>query len=157
MFFFLISSTFSLSYVCDYPQLPQGSTHYLYKEESLPIVKWLPKYSYCYDKGDPTIYSDAGKLKCEYSRGICIWQDESCIQTLRPNDWVQECESLLENNELSMELDNGRIKTQPPKEVVPKEQVPEQTTAPNGMPSAKVSSALRYGLSTSLVIILFFQ
>jgi hypothetical protein len=150
MFFFLISSAASLAYVCDYPQLPQGSTHYLYKEESLPIVKWLPKSSYCHDKGNPSFYSDAGKLKCEYSRGICIWQDEKCIETLRPNDWIQECESLLENNELSMELDNGRIKTQPPKEVVPKEQVSEQTTSPNPVPSSPVSSSSRYFLSAPL-------
>ena len=148
MFFFLISSASSLSYVCDYPNLPQGSTHYLYKEELLPIVKWLPKFSYCHDKGDPSIYSDAGKLKCEYSRGICIWQDEQCIQTLRPNDWIQECESLLENNDLSMELDNGRIKTEPPKETIQG----EQTTPPNPGPSSPVSSASRQGLYYTLVL-----
>lgn len=75
---------------------------------------------YCKDKGDSSIYIDAGQPKCEYSRGICKWDSGVCIETLRVNDDMQVCIDLLEENTLSDELDNGRIKpASPPQETPP--------------------------------------
>lgn len=117
--FLLFSFVSALSYVCDYPEFELGKTHYLYKEEILPVVKWLAKYEYCRAKGDTSVYADAGQPKCEYSRGICFWADEGratgCYETFRENDSLEECQALLANNALaaSGELDNGRLANAP--------------------------------------------
>lgn len=105
------TSTNALSYVCNYDIFPPSYTHYLYKEEDEPIVKWLPKESYCKDKGNTAIYIDAGQAKCEYSRGICKWDYEAntCIDTSPPNDSQQTCIDLLQQNTLSDQLDNDRL------------------------------------------------
>lgn len=108
MFFLLFPFCLSLSYVCSYPEFSLGDSNYLYKEELVDVVKWLDKFEYCRAKGDTSVYSDAGKAKCEYSRGICYW-DNGCLETFRENDSFEECLNLLSNNELSFELDNGRI------------------------------------------------
>jgi hypothetical protein len=112
---FLISFVSALSYVCDYPEFELGKTHYLYKEEVLPVVKWLAAFEYCRAKGDSSVYADAGQPKCEYSRGICFWAVEGratgCYETFRENDSIEECRALLAENELSFELDNGRLPT----------------------------------------------
>ena len=115
------TATNALSYVCNYDIFPPSYTHYLYKEEDYPIVKWLPKNLYCQDKGDPTIYKDAGQAKCEYSRGICKWDYESstCIDTSPPNDAMQTCIDLLEENTLSDELDADRMKPLAPPPLAP--------------------------------------
>ena len=115
--FWLFSLVSALSYVCDYPEFELGKSHYLYKEEVLPVVKWLAKYEYCRAKGDSSVYADAGQPKCEYSRGICFWADQGratgCYETFRENDSLEECQALLANNELSFELDNGRLALAP--------------------------------------------
>lgn len=108
MFFLLFPFCLSLSYVCSYPEFSLGDSNYLYKEELVDVVKWLDKFEYCRAKGDSSVYSDAGQAKCEYSRGICYW-DGGCRETFRENDSFDECLALLSNNELSFELDNGRL------------------------------------------------
>jgi hypothetical protein len=128
--FWLFSLVSALSYVCDYPEFELGKTHYLYKEEVLPVVKWLAKYEYCRAKGDSSVYADAGQPKCEYSRGICFWADEGratgCYETFRENDSLEECQNLLANNELSFELDNGRLALTP---ITPEDPVSSASTS----------------------------
>ena len=106
----------ALSWKCDYTTIDgPGSTHFLYKEENENVVKWLEKYEYCRAKGDITVYKDAGKSKCEYSRNICVFYNDQCIlNENRENDQLQECQDLLINNVLSYELDSGRIKEPEP-------------------------------------------
>lgn len=138
----------ALSYVCNYDIFPPSYTHYLYKEEDLPIVKWLPKESYCKDKGDPTIYIDAGQPKCEYSRGICKWDYEAntCIDTSPPNDSQQTCIDLLEENTLSDQLDDDRLPSNP---------LPPSTTLPPNPPqiSASNSNQIPYELLILITLI----
>jgi DNA repair exonuclease SbcCD nuclease subunit len=102
----------ALSWKCDYSIIEgPSSTHVLYKEENANIVKWLEKYEYCRAKGNTSIYVDAGKDKCEYSRDICIFYNDQCIiNENRQNDPLQECQDLLNDNVLSYDLDSGRIK-----------------------------------------------
>lgn len=122
MFFPLFSTVSALAYVCDYPEFELGNSHYLYKEELLPVVKWLPSFEYCRAKGDTSIYADAGQAKCEYSRGICFWSDEGratgCWETFRENDSLEDCQALLADNELSTDLDNGRMVSDPVESVI---------------------------------------
>lgn len=102
----------ALSWVCNYPNDIIGpvSTHFLYKEDNVNQVKWLEKYEYCRAKGDKSVYIDAGQGKCEYSRGICMWDNENCVlDPNRQNDPLSECLDLLNNNELVDGLDNGRF------------------------------------------------
>lgn len=127
MFFLLFPFCLSLSYVCSYPDFSLGDSNYLYKEELVDVVKWLDKFEYCRAKGDSSVYSDAGKAKCEYSRGICYW-DGGCRETFRENDSFDECLALLSNNELSFELDNGRLTIPTVEE--DSEEEPEDVDAP---------------------------
>ncbi len=101
----------ALSWKCDYTEIDGPvSSHVLYKEENENVVKWLEKYEYCRAKGDPSIYIDAGKDKCEYSRDICLFYNDECIfNEIRENDSLEECQDLLINNILSYELDSERI------------------------------------------------
>jgi len=100
----------ALSFKCDYQSINGPvSTHVLYKEDNLNVVKWLEKYEYCRAKGDTTVYKDAGKDKCEYSRDICFYYDNECIfNETRENDLLEECQDLLNNNILEDGLDLGR-------------------------------------------------
>jgi hypothetical protein len=100
----------ALAWKCDYPEIesPIG-THVLYKEDYDNIVKWLEKDEYCRAKGDTSVYADAGKEKCEYSRDICVFVDNECqLNSERENDSLQECQDLLNNNILDFGLDSGR-------------------------------------------------
>lgn len=110
----------ALSWKCDYPTINgPRSTHFLYKEDNVNVVKWLEKYEYCRAKGDSSVYVDAGKGKCEYSRNLCVFYNNQCIiNENRANDPLQECQNLLTNNILSYELDSGRIKKVPVIEVI---------------------------------------
>ena len=128
----------ALSFKCDY-QLIDGpvSTHVLYKEDNLNVVRWLEKYEYCRAKGDTTVYKDAGKDKCEYSRDICFYNDNECIfNEIRENDLLEECQDLLNNNVLEDGLDLGRQNepTEPeptePTETEPTETEPTEPTEP---------------------------
>ena len=124
----------ALSWKCDYPTINgPRSTHFLYKEDNVNVVKWLEKYEYCRAKGDSSVYIDAGKGKCEYSRNICVFYNNQCIiNENRGNDPLQECQDLLTNNIISYELDSGRIKEEPTEEE-PTEEEPteeEQTEEP---------------------------
>jgi hypothetical protein len=107
-YLFLISSLVSLSYNCNLQEI--SKTHFLYKEDNVNEVKWLEKTEYCRAKGDLSVYSDAGQGKCEYSRGLCYWYNESCLNTYREYDNLEECVNLLLNNVLVPGLDNGRLK-----------------------------------------------
>ena len=112
---FLSLNCQALSWKCEYSAINgPGSTHFLYKEDNINVVKWLEKYEYCRAKGDTSIYIDAGKSKCEYSRDLCVFYNYQCIlNENRKNDPLQECQDLLTNNVLSYELDSGRIKKEP--------------------------------------------
>jgi hypothetical protein len=121
----------ALSWKCDYSIIDgPKSTHFLYKEDNVNIVKWLEKYEYCRAKGDTSIYIDAGKGKCEYSRNLCVFYNNQCIlNENRENDPLQECQDLLNNNDLSYELDSGRIKQVTEEEVTEEEvQIEEEVT-----------------------------
>jgi hypothetical protein len=138
--FWLFSLVTPLSYVCDYPEFELGKSHYLYKEEVLPVVKWLAKYEYCRAKGDSSVYADAGQPKCEYSRGICFWADEGratgCYETFRENDSLEECQALLADNALAAigELDNGRMNSVTPDSVTPDSVTPDVSSATRAYP-----------------------
>lgn len=138
------TATNALSYVCNYDIFPPSYTHYLYKEEDLPIVKWLPKEFYCKDKGDPRIYIDAGQPKCEYSRGICKWDYEAntCIDTSPPNDSQQTCIDLLEQNTLADQLDDDRLPFTP---------LPPFSPEPSPLP---VSASDSYQIPYELLILI---
>lgn len=104
----------SLSWKCEYNELNSLTnrqfSNVLYKEDNQNVVKWLEKVDYCRSKGDNTIYTDAGQGKCEFSRGICIWETNTCIQNpLRTNDPLNQCVDLLNQNVLQEGLDSGRI------------------------------------------------
>lgn len=110
MYFVFIGFAFALSYKCNYDEIegPVWSS-VLYKEDNLAEVKWIEINEYCRAKGDTTVYSDAGKGKCEYSRDICKWSSSSCIvNEQRENDSLEECQSLLRDNILVNGLDRGR-------------------------------------------------
>ena len=108
--FLLISSVFTLSYNCDYETFGEISkTNFLYKEDLVKEVKWLDTIIYCRDKVNPDIYSDSGKGKCEYSRGLCYWENGSCLNTFRGPDSYSDCIELFNNNILVDGLDNGRL------------------------------------------------
>jgi hypothetical protein len=125
-FYLFVTTAVSLSWKCDYPEFGSlGKSHYLYKEDNVNEVKWLEKYDYCRAKGLRSVYSDAGKGKCEYSRGLCYWNN-GCLNTHRSNDPLSECQGLLRDNRLVAGLDNGRLK-QPKQE--PKQE-PTQPTQP---------------------------
>lgn len=112
----LCKSYYALSWVCNYPCnnivrcrinnncIPgPGNTSFLYKEDNELQVRWLEKFEYCRAKGDSSIYPDAGKGKCEYSRDICVWNsnNNSCdLNPNRNNDLFSECKDLLFNNKL---------------------------------------------------------
>lgn len=102
--FLFLNNCQALSWKCEYPIIDgPGSTHFLYKEENENVVKWIEKYEYCRAKGD------AGKSKCEYSRDICIFDNDQCILNQnRENDPLQECQDLLTNNVLDYELDKDQ-------------------------------------------------
>lgn len=128
MLFFLINIVNCLSWKCEYSEFGSVSTtHFLYKEDNVNEVKWLEKYEYCRAKGDTSVYQDAGQGKCEYSRGLCYWNNGSCENTNRSNDPLSECQDLINNNNLVNGLDNGRKKepkvsaqpVQPPVSVPP--------------------------------------
>jgi hypothetical protein len=109
-YLFLINLIKSLSYFCDYDIFGEKRfSNFLYKEEELPVMKWLGKVEYCRAKGDPNIYADAGKDKCEYSRGLCYWDNGSCLNTYRASDTYKDCMEVWLNNELVDGLDNGRL------------------------------------------------
>jgi len=112
-YLFVLRMVQSLSWVCNYPNIDGPvSTHYLYKEDNVNQVKWLDSNEYCRAKGDLSVYDNAGQAKCEYSRGICIWNNNNCIiNPERMNDPYYECLDLLTNNVLVEGLDNGRIKS----------------------------------------------
>ena len=110
-YLFLISSLLSLSYNCDLGEI--SKTHFLYKEDNVNEVKWLEKQEYCKAKGDGSVYRDAGQGKCEYSRGLCYWDGQNCLNTYRGYDNFDECVNLLINNALVEGLDNGRLKNEP--------------------------------------------
>lgn len=113
MIFFLINFTSSLSWRCQFDKFGSiSTTHFLYKEDNVNEVKWLEKYEYCRAKGDRSVYNDAGQRKCEYSRGLCYWNNGFCENTNRANDPFFECQDLINNNNLVEGLDNGR-KQQP--------------------------------------------
>jgi hypothetical protein len=118
----------ALSWKCDYPTINgPRSTHFLYKEDNVNVVKWLEKYEYCRAKGDSSVYIDAGKGKCEYSRNICVFYNNQCIiNENRGNDPLQECQDLLTNNIISYELDSGRIKEEPTEEEPTEEEPTEE-------------------------------
>ncbi len=110
MYFLLITGIYSLAYKCNYSEIegPVWSS-VLYKEESLPEVKWIEIHEYCRAKGDTSVYDDAGQGKCEYSRNICKWSGYSCVMNeMRENDILEECQSLLRDNTLVDGLDRGR-------------------------------------------------
>jgi hypothetical protein len=124
MLFFLINIVNCLSWKCEYSEFGSVSTtHFLYKEDNVNEVKWLEKYEYCRAKGDTSVYQDAGQGKCEYSRGLCYWNNGSCENTNRSNDPLLECQDLINNNNLVDGLDNGR-KKEPPVNVQPPANVP---------------------------------
>jgi len=111
MFFIiaLINIVYALSWKCEYNQFGDiSSTHFLYKEDNLNQVKWLEKIEYCRAKGDTNVYNDAGQGKCEYSRGLCYWNNGNCENTNRDNDPLSECQDLINNNILVEGIDNGR-------------------------------------------------
>lgn len=135
----------SLSYVCSYSEFSLGDSNYLYKEELVDVVKWLEKVEYCRAKGDSSVYSDAGQAKCEYSRGICYW-DNGCFETFRENDSFDECLDLLSNNELSFELDNGRLSIPVVDEESSEDPVEEEIETP--------SSATQSSFSLLLLVLL---
>jgi hypothetical protein len=91
-----------------------SKTHFLYKEDNVNEVKWLEKLEYCRAKGDVSVYRDAGQGKCEYSRGLCYWDGQSCLNTYRDFDNFDECVNLLLNNVLVDGLDNGRLQNPGP-------------------------------------------
>lgn len=107
---FLVRAAHGLSWVCNYRCLNgPTSTSVLYKEDNVAEVKWLDKIEYCRAKGDTNVYVDAGQGKCEYSRDVCIWSDETClVNPNRKNDAYSECRDLLRENVLVDGLDNGR-------------------------------------------------
>jgi hypothetical protein len=109
--FLLITSVIGLAYQCDYPAFGEISKiKFLYKEDNISQVKWLDTINYCNDKGNPTIYLDAGQGKCENSRELCYWnENEECLNTFRGPDSYQECLDLWVNNVLVEGLDNGRL------------------------------------------------
>lgn len=108
-YWLLFVSVLSLSWRCDSPEFGDISyTHFLYKEDNLNEVKWLEKIEYCRAKGDTSVYFDAGQGKCEYSRGLCYW-DNGCFNTGRDNDPLVECQDLYYGNTLVEGLDNGRL------------------------------------------------
>lgn len=110
-YLFLVIVVKSLSYFCDYDIFGEKRfSNFLYKEEELPEIKWLGKFEYCRAKGDPNIYIDAGKDKCEYSRGLCYWENGSCLNTYRASDTYKDCMEVWLNNELVDGLDRGRLK-----------------------------------------------
>lgn len=120
-YLFLISSIASLSYNCNLGGI--SNTHFLYKEDNVNEVKWLEKEEYCNLKGDSSVYRDAGQAKCEYSRGLCYWDNGYCLNTYRDYDNSEECVNLLLNNILVAGLDNGRLKestSSTPTQVSPK-------------------------------------
>lgn len=105
----LFVSVLSLSWRCDSSEYGDISyTHFLYKEDNVNEVKWLEKNEYCRAKGDTSVYVDAGQGKCEYSRGLCYW-DNGCFNTYRDNDPDSECQDLYYGNTLVGGLDNGRL------------------------------------------------
>lgn len=108
--FTVLNTINALSWVCQYDNIDGPVySHFLYKEDNVAEVKWLESYEYCRAKGDKNVYFDAGKGKCEYSRGICLWGNDSCyINPDRGNDPYQECVDLIKNNILVDGLDNGR-------------------------------------------------
>ena len=138
----------ALSWKCDYTEIDGPvSTHVLYKEENENVVKWLEKYEYCRAKGDPSIYIDAGKDKCEYSRDICLFYNDECIfNEMRENDSLEECQDLLINNILSYELDSGRINTEPEQETEPCES--EQELELETEPEPELEQELELELET---------
>jgi hypothetical protein len=116
-YWLLFVSVLSLSWRCDSPEFGDISyTHFLYKEDNVNEVKWLEKNEYCRAKGDTSVYFDAGQGKCEYSRGLCYW-DNGCFNTGRDNDPVGECQDLYYGNILVEGLDNGRLVLQQTEEV----------------------------------------
>ena len=125
MIFFLINFTSSLSWRCQFDTFGIiSTTHFLYKEDNVNEVKWLEKYEYCRAKGDTNVYNDAGQGKCEYSRGLCYWNNGFCENTNRDNDPFVECQDLINNNNLVEGLDNGR-EQQPQVQQVPEVNQPE--------------------------------
>lgn len=109
MIFVLITVICCLSWKCQFNNFGEISkTHFLYKEDNVNEVKWLEKYEYCRAKGDTNVYNDAGQGKCEYSRGLCYWNNGICENTNRNNDPFLECQELMNNNILVEGLDNGR-------------------------------------------------
>jgi hypothetical protein len=108
---FLLPLCQGLSWKCDYSEIDGPSaSHVLYKEDNVNVVKWLEQNEYCRAKGDPTVYTDAGQRKCEYSRNICVFYYDKCIvNPNRVNDPLEECQALLRDNVESSDLDSGRI------------------------------------------------
>ena len=99
MIFVLINIVYTLSWNCQYDIFGDiSSTHFLYKEDNVNQVKWLEKYEYCRAKGDPNVYNDAGQGKCENSRGLCYWNNDTCENTNRDNDPLSECQNLINDN-----------------------------------------------------------
>ena len=134
MFFVLICIVNCLSWKCEYSEFGSVSTtHFLYKEDNVNEVKWLEKYEYCRAKGDTSVYQDAGQGKCEYSRGLCYWNNGSCENTNRSNDPLSECQDLINNNNLVDGLDNGR-KKEPPVNTPPVNTPPVNTPPVNTPP-----------------------
>ena len=108
-YWLLFVRVLSLSWRCDSSEFGDISyTHFLYKEDNVNEVKWLEKNEYCRAKGDTSVYLDAGQGKCEYSRGLCYW-DNGCFNTGRDNDPFSECIDLYYGNTLVEGLDNGRL------------------------------------------------
>lgn len=98
-FFVLVNLVNCLSWNCQYDIFGNISqSHFLYKEDNVNEVKWLEKYEYCRAKGDQSVYNDSGQGKCEFSRGLCYWNNGTCENTNKGLDLLSECQELLNNN-----------------------------------------------------------
>ena len=106
-----IPSVYAEGYYCPYTDLGfDGTNDLLYDYYQQEGNTWVrigetgrqTRESYCNAKGDLSIHSDAGQVKCEDSQGTCTWTGSSCeADPSKQPDCFDLCETILNGGGLA--------------------------------------------------------
>ena len=106
-----IPLAYAEGYYCPYTDLGYDGTNDLlydyYQQEGDIWVRMgetgrQTRDSYCSAKGDLSIHSDAGQVKCEDSQGTCRWTGSSCeADSSKQPDCFELCQTILNGGGLS--------------------------------------------------------
>jgi hypothetical protein len=105
---FFASIVKSEGYYCPYEDLGATSENqllydYYYDNDGTFWTRkgetgWMTVETYCSNKGDTSLHSDAGEWKCNDSHLLCIWDGSSCkVNTNRVPDCKELCQAVLNN------------------------------------------------------------